>query len=122
MSGTSFGTVVLHVAPESAVGGPLALVATGDTISLDAEAGRLDLELDGAEFSRRRRSFVPPVPRYVRGYGAIFLDHVTQADRGCDFDILQHVEEEFREVASRPDAGLDRRLVTTCKEGPVRKP
>jgi len=97
MSGTSFGTVVLHVAPESAVGGPLALVVSGDTIFLDAEAGRLDLEVDDGELRRRRESFVPPTPKYKRGYGAIFLDHVTQADTGCDFDILRHTEEQFRE-------------------------
>jgi dihydroxy-acid dehydratase len=89
MSGTSFGTVVLHVAPESAVGGPLALVQTGDEIELDASARTLTLRLDEAEISRRRAQFVPPPPRYTRGYGRLFLEHVTQADQGCDFDFLQ---------------------------------
>jgi len=88
MSGTSFGTVVLHVAPESAVGGPLAIVRTGDEIVLDVEARKLDLEVAPEEIERRLRGFVAPPPHYQRGYGRLFLDHVTQADRGCDFDFL----------------------------------
>ena len=89
MSGTSFGTVVLHVAPESAVGGPLGLVRTGDWIELDATARRLTLQADQAELDRRRAAFVPPPPHYTRGYGALFLNHVMQADKGCDFDFLR---------------------------------
>src|SRR5579884_814745 len=89
MSGTSFGTDVLHVAPESAVGGPLALVRTGDEISLDVEARRLDLCVSQGELNRRRAQWRPPAPHYTRGYGKMFLDHVTQADQGCDFDFLR---------------------------------
>jgi L-arabonate dehydrase len=88
MSGTSYGTVVLHVAPESAIGGPLALVETGDEILLDVPARKLELLLLPAEMDRRARLFTPPKRRYDRGYGRLFLDHVTQADRGCDFDFL----------------------------------
>ncbi len=88
MSGTAFGTVVLHVAPESALGGPLALVRTGDVIILDTEARRLDLDVDAEELARRRAGFVPPKPAYSRGYGKLFIDHVQQADKGVDFDFL----------------------------------
>jgi dihydroxy-acid dehydratase len=88
MSGTSFGTVILHVAPESAVGGPLAVVKTGDEIELDVAARRLDLKVSPEEIERRLQSFAPPPPHYQRGYGRLFLDHVTQADQGCDFDFL----------------------------------
>lgn len=89
MSGTSFGTVVLHIAPESAVGGPLAAVRTGDIIVLSASRRRIDVELDAAELARRLSSFVPPPAHYTRGYGKMFLDHVTQANEGCDFDFLR---------------------------------
>ncbi len=89
MSGTSFGTVVLHIAPESAAGGPLAIVRTGDEIVLDTTARRIDVMLDDAEIARRLRDFTPPPPPYQRGYGKLFLDHVTQADEGCDFDFLR---------------------------------
>jgi L-arabonate dehydrase len=89
MSGTSFGTVVLHIAPESAIGGPLALVQTGDEILLDVPARRLELLVSQEELDRRARSFTPPPPHYTRGYGRLFLDHVTQADLGCDFDFLR---------------------------------
>jgi dihydroxy-acid dehydratase len=89
MSGTSFGTIVLHVAPESAAGGPLSLVRTGDTIEFDAEARSLNLAVDSGEMERRRAAFIAPVPKYQRGYGRLFLEHVTQANRGCDFDFLQ---------------------------------
>ena len=88
MSGTSFGTCVLHVCPESRVGGPLALVRDGDLISLDADAGRLDLLVDETELAARAGQFVPPPPHYTRGYGALFSEHVLQADEGCDFDFL----------------------------------
>jgi len=88
MSGTSFGTVVLHVAPESAVGGPLAIVRNGDEVVLSASGRRLDVNLPEEEIRRRLREFVPPKPHYDRGYGKLFLDHVTQADKGCDFDFL----------------------------------
>jgi L-arabonate dehydrase len=88
MSGTSFGTVVLHVAPESAVGGPLAAVRTGDEISLDVPARKVELCIPAEEFAARLRQFQPPKPHYRRGYGKLFLDHVTQANQGCDFDFL----------------------------------
>jgi L-arabonate dehydrase len=91
MSGTSFGTVVLHVAPESAVGGPLALVRTGDEIELNATSRRLTLCVDEAELELRRQAFIPPPPKYERGYGRLFLEHVTQANRGCDFDFLEAI-------------------------------
>jgi len=92
MSGTSFGTVVLHIAPESAIGGPLAAVRTGDEIVLDAENRRIDVALPPEEIESRLRSFVRPKPHYGRGYGKLFLEHVTQANLGCDFDFLQALE------------------------------
>jgi L-arabonate dehydrase len=92
MSGTSFGTVVLHVAPESAIGGPLALVETGDQIELDANSRSLTLWVDDEELKRRRAAFVQPAPKYERGYGRLFLEHVTQANLGCDFDFLRALD------------------------------
>jgi dihydroxy-acid dehydratase len=89
MSGTSFGTVVLHVAPESAIGGPLSAVRTGDEITLDVASRRLTLDVSDDELSRRIAEFRPARPHYARGYGKLFLDHVTQADQGCDFDFLR---------------------------------
>jgi dihydroxy-acid dehydratase len=89
MSGTSFGTVVVHVAPESAVGGPLAVVRTGDEILLDAENRALELCVPQEEIQRRLAAFTPPPPHYDRGYGKLFIEHVTQANLGCDFDFLR---------------------------------
>ena len=91
MSGTSFGTVVLHISPESAVGGPLAAVRTGDEIVLSASKRRIDVNLSQEELDRRLQEFVPPQPHYDRGYGKMFLEHVTQAHEGCDFDFLSAV-------------------------------
>ncbi|MFJ4834003.1 L-arabinonate dehydratase [Streptomyces sp. NPDC088747] len=88
MSGTSYGTCVLHVAPESYVGGPLALVRTGDTITLDVQARSLRLNVDDEELARRRARWTPPPERYERGYGALYNDQITQADTGCDFAFL----------------------------------
>ncbi|MGR3873407.1 L-arabinonate dehydratase [Streptomyces graminifolii] len=88
MSGTSYGTCVLHIAPESYVGGPLALVRTGDTITLDVEARTLQLNVDDAELETRRAEWTPPPARYERGYGALYNDQITQADTGCDFEFL----------------------------------
>lgn len=88
MSGTSYGTCILHVCPESRVGGPLALVRDGDRIHLDASVRRLDLLVDEAELEARRGAWSPPPPHYGRGYGAMFIEHVLQADQGCDFDYL----------------------------------
>ena len=89
MSGTSFGTVVLHVAPESAAGGPLAAVRTGDEIALDVPGRRLELMAAPEEMERRLAQFTPPKPHYDRGYGKLFLDHILQANLGCDFDFLR---------------------------------
>jgi L-arabonate dehydrase len=89
MSGTSFGTVVLHVAPESAIGGPLALVETGDEVELDVPGRQIELKVDATALDARREKFQPAPPKYERGYGRLFLDHVTQANLGCDFDFLR---------------------------------
>jgi len=89
MSGTSYGTVVLHVAPESAVGGPLALVRDGDEIELDVPRRTLTLRVDEAELARRKAAWTPRAPHFTRGYGRLFLDHVLQANEGCDFDFLR---------------------------------
>ena len=89
MSGTSYGTCVLHVAPESFLGGPLALVRDGDAIRLDVANRALELLVDDAELARRRDAWQVPEPRYERGFGAIYSQHVTQADKGCDFEILR---------------------------------
>ncbi|MFT4548956.1 MAG: dihydroxy-acid dehydratase [Verrucomicrobiales bacterium] len=88
MSGTSYGTCVLHIAPESAIGGPLALVENGDLIALDVEARTLTLQVPEEELARRRENWSAAEPHYLRGYGKLFLDHVTQANQGCDFDFL----------------------------------
>jgi dihydroxy-acid dehydratase len=90
MSGTAFGSIVLHVTPESAIGGPLALVKTGDRIRLDVPARKLELRVSEAELARRRNAWKTPRPRKEdgRGYRKLFLDSVQQADRGCDFDFL----------------------------------
>jgi dihydroxyacid dehydratase/phosphogluconate dehydratase len=88
MSGTAYGTCVLHVAPESHVGGPLALVKDGDVVELDVPNRRLELRVNERELSRRRAAWRQPQPPYARGYGAIFARHATQANEGCDFDFL----------------------------------
>jgi dihydroxy-acid dehydratase len=88
MSGTSYGTCILHVSPESRLGGPLALVRDGDMIRLDTQARALDLLVDSDELAARRAAWTPPPPHYQRGYGALFSEHVLQADEGCDFDFL----------------------------------
>jgi dihydroxy-acid dehydratase len=88
MSGTSYGTCVLHVAPESAVGGPLALVRTGDLIELDVQARKIHLHVSDAELADRRARWQPPEERYERGYAALFANEVTQANEGCDFKFL----------------------------------
>ncbi|HXS54376.1 MAG TPA: L-arabinonate dehydratase [Usitatibacter sp.] len=89
MSGTSYGACVLHVTPESFVGGPLALVRDGDRIELDVPGRRLQLLVDDAELERRRAAWKPPEPHFTRGFGTLYLEHVTQADQGCDFDFLE---------------------------------
>jgi len=89
MSGTSYGACVLHVAPESFVGGPLAFVRDGDLIELDVAARKLELKVSDEELARRRAAWKRPAPRYERGFGALYQQHVTQADQGCDFDFLE---------------------------------
>jgi L-arabonate dehydrase len=88
MSGTAYGTVVLHASPEAAVGGPLALVKDGDTIALDVEARTLHLEVSDAELARRKAAWKPPVLPVPGGYQQLYVDHVAQADTGADFDFL----------------------------------
>ncbi len=88
MSGTSYGACVLHVSPEAAVGGPLALVRTGDLIELDVTARRLDLLVEPDELARRRADWKPTERRYGHGYASLYIQHVTQADQGCDFDFM----------------------------------
>ncbi|MBE3638314.1 L-arabinonate dehydratase [Mangrovicoccus algicola] len=100
MSGTSYGACVLHVAPESFVGGPLALVKTGDIVRLDVPNRRLDMLVPEEEIAARKAAWTPPEPKYERGWGWMFSRHVTQADKGCDFDYLQS---DFGRVAGEPD-------------------
>ena len=88
MSGTAYGTVVLHTTPEAAAGGPLALVQNGDTITLDVTGRRLHLHVDDAELDRRRAAWTPPQPRLTSGYWKLYIDHVLQADEGADLDFL----------------------------------
>jgi len=88
MSGTSYGACILHVAPESFVGGPLAFVQTGDEIEVDVPARRIHLHVGDEELARRRAAWTAPPPRYPRGYGALYSQHIGQADEGCDFDFL----------------------------------
>ena len=88
MSGTSYGACVLHVTPESHVGGPLALVRDGDRVTLDVDARRIAMEVSDEEIARRRAEWQRPIPKFSRGYGVMFLKHVEQADTGCDFDFL----------------------------------
>jgi dihydroxy-acid dehydratase len=89
MSGTSYGACILHVTPESAIGGPLALVRTGDEIEVDVPARKIHLHVTEAELARRRALWKAPPPHYPRGYGAMYLEHTSQADDGCDFDFLE---------------------------------
>jgi dihydroxy-acid dehydratase len=89
MSGTSYGACVLHVAPESFVGGPLAFVRDGDSIELDVPGRKLTLKVSDAELAKRRAAWKQPQPHYVRGFGTLYLKHVTQANEGCDFDFLE---------------------------------
>ncbi len=89
MSGTSYGACVLHVAPESFVGGPLALLQTGDVVTLDVDARSIRMEVSDEELARRRAAWVQPERRYERGYGWVYSKHIEQADQGCDFDFLK---------------------------------
>jgi dihydroxy-acid dehydratase len=89
MSGTSYGACVLHIAPESWIGGPLALVQDGDLIELDVPGRKLNLKVSDAELATRKAAWKAPAPHYARGYGAAFSQHITQANEGCDFDFLE---------------------------------
>ena len=89
MSGTSYGACILHCAPEAYIGGPLALVKTGDLITVDVPARRIHLEVSDEELAQRRAAWQPPPPRYERGYGWMFSRHILQADEGCDLDYLE---------------------------------
>ncbi|TMG98490.1 MAG: dihydroxy-acid dehydratase [Betaproteobacteria bacterium] len=89
MSGTSYGACVLHVAPESFVGGPLAFVHDGDLIELDVAARKLELKISDAELAGRRAAWKAPPPKFSRGFGALYQSHITQANQGCDFDFLE---------------------------------
>ncbi len=100
MSGTSYGACVLHVAPEAYVGGNLALVRTGDVVSVDVPARRIHLDVSDEELVRRRVQWKAPAPRFGRGYGWMFSAHILQADQGCDMDFLQT---QFGESAGEPD-------------------
>lgn len=88
MSGTAYGTVVLHAAPEAAAGGPLALVQSGDMIELDVRKRRLHLDVSDAELAKRRSKWRPPAPPLNRGYYKLYIDHVNQASEGADLDFL----------------------------------
>ena len=100
MSGTSYGACVLHVAPESFIGGPLALLKTGDIVQLDLENRRLDMLVDDDEIARRRAAWLKPERKFQRGWGWMYSQHVGQADTGCDFDYLQ---QDFGAAAGEPD-------------------
>ena len=89
MSGTSYGACILHVAPEAAVGGPLALVKEGDLIELDVAARTLNMLVSDAELAKRRAAWKAPESHFPRGYGQMFLAHIQQANHGCDFDFLE---------------------------------
>ncbi len=99
MSGTSYGACILHVAPEAYIGGPFALVQTGDLITVDIDRRSIHLEVSDEELERRRAAWQPPPPRYSRGYGWMFSRHIRQANDGCDFDFLQT---DFGEAAGEP--------------------
>jgi dihydroxy-acid dehydratase len=99
MSGTSFGACVLHVSPEAYIGGPLALLKTGDMVELDIPARSLNMLVSEAELAERQAAWIAPEPRYGRGYGFMFTKHIEQADKGCDFDFLKT---EFGTKVSEP--------------------
>lgn len=100
MSGTSYGACILHAAPEAFIGGPLALVKTGDMITVDVPTRKIHLEISDEELAKRKAAWVAPAPRYERGYGWMFSKHILQADQGCDFDFL---ETSFGAAVPEPD-------------------
>jgi dihydroxy-acid dehydratase len=89
MSGTSYGACVLHIAPEAYIGGPLALLKTGDIVTIDVDARSINMEVSPEELAARRAAWVPPAVRFERGYGWVFTKHIQQANEGCDFDFLR---------------------------------
>ena len=100
MSGTSYGACILHVAPEAFIGGPLALIKTGDIIEVDIPNRKLDVDISESEMQKRRDEWVAPKPRFERGYGYIYSKHIEQADKGCDFDFLRT---DFGSAVKEPD-------------------
>jgi dihydroxy-acid dehydratase len=98
ISGTAFGTCVVHVAPEAGVGGPLALVRDGDPVELDVEAGVLNLDVPAEEIAARRGSWRAPSSGHVRGWPALYRQRVTQADEGCDFDFLRALPDQIPQM------------------------
>jgi dihydroxy-acid dehydratase len=100
MSGTSYGACILHVAPEAFIGGPLALIKTGDIIQVDIPNRKLDVDISESEMKKRKEEWVEPKPRYERGYGYIYSKHIEQADKGCDFDFLRT---DFGASVKEPD-------------------
>jgi dihydroxy-acid dehydratase len=102
MSGTSYGACVLHVTPESHVGGPLALVRDGDIIELDVDNRRIDMLVSDEELARRKAAWKQPAPKFTRGYGVLYLKHIQQADTGCDFDFLE-TEKAQAEQGGEPE-------------------
>jgi len=100
MSGTSYGACMLHCSPEAFIGGPLALVKTGDLISVDVPARTIHLNVSDEELATRKAAWQPPARRYERGYGWMFSKHILQADQGCDFDFL---ETDFGAPVAEPD-------------------
>ncbi len=100
MSGTSYGGCILHVAPEAHIGGPLALLESGDRIRVSVSQRKIEMLVDDQELARRRAAWKPPAPRYERGYGWMFARHITQANKGCDFDFL---ETDFGAPVAEPD-------------------
>ena len=100
MSGTSYGACILHVAPEAFIGGPLALIKTGDIIQVDIPNRKLDVDVSESEMKKRKEEWVEPKPRYERGYGYIYSKHIEQADKGCDFDFLRT---DFGAAVKEPD-------------------
>jgi len=102
MSGTSYGACVLHVTPESHVGGPLGLVRDGDIIELDVDARRIHMLVSDEELARRKASWKEPAPKFTRGYGVLYLKHIRQADTGCDFDFLE-TEKAWADPGGEPE-------------------
>ena len=100
MSGTSYGACILHVAPEAFIGGPLALIKTGDIIRVDIPNRKLDVDVSENEMKKRKKEWVEPKPRYERGYGYMYSKHIEQADKGCDFDFLRT---DFGAAVEEPD-------------------